>query len=329
MRTVALVWSILAAAASPGAASGQLLPSGASPSTLQCDSAAPASYVLGPDDEVEVAGPELDERGAITARVDGDGEIQLPLVGRVRVAGLTVQQAQQELNTRYGTYIREPQVTIGIRELRSQPVSMLGALNSPGVHQVRGRKTLLEMISVAGGLRPDAGDRIRITRRLDQGCLPLASARVDAGGQLAIAEASVADMMSGGPGNIEMLPHDVVSVPRAEMVYVIGDVRRSGGFVIGDGGAMSILKVLSLAEGLNATADRKHARLLRPAAGGQRVETVVDIKAILEGRSEDLALQADDILFIPASGGKKASLRALDTAIQAGTGLLTGLLIWR
>jgi polysaccharide export outer membrane protein len=99
--------------------------------------------------------------------------------------------------------------------------------------------------------------------------------------------------------------------------------------VIGDSASMTILQVLSLAEGMNTTADRSGARILRPAAGGQRVEIRVDIKAILEGRSADIALLADDILFIPASSGKKASLRALDTAIQAGTGLLTGLLIWR
>jgi polysaccharide export outer membrane protein len=147
-----------------------------------------------------------------------------------------------------------------------------------------------------------------------------------------VADVSWKEMMAGliPHANIQILPHDVISVPRAEMVYVIGDVKRSGGFVIGDNQSMSVLQVLSLAEGMNGTADRKHVKILRPAAaGGQRAEIAVDVKAMLEGKAEDVALHADDILFIPGSNGKKASLRALETAIQTGTGLLTGLLIWR
>lgn len=265
-------------------------------------------------------------------RIDGDGEIQVPLVGRVHIAGLSVQQAQQELNKRLSTYIRDPQITLSVKELRSQPVSILGAVNAPGVHQVRGDKTLLEMLALAGGVRADAGHRIRITRQIEWGCIPLPNAKLDPSGQFGVGEVSVHEIMTGQipQGNIQVLPHDVISVPRAEMVYVIGDVKRSGGFVIGDNESMSVLQALSLAEGMNGTANRRRAKILRPAAaGGQRAEIVVDVKAILEGRSEDVALHADDILFIAGSSGKKASLRALETAIQTGTGLLTGLLIWR
>jgi len=301
------------------------------PAEANCDSQARSTYLLGPDDEVEIAGPHLDER-AVTMRIDGDGDVQVPLVGRVHIADLTVQQAQQDLDTRFSTYIRDPQITISVKELRSQPVSILGAVNTPGVHQVRGYKTLLEMLSLAGGLRADAGHRIRVTRQVEWGCLPLPNARVDASGRFAVGEVSLKEMMAGQipQGHLQIVPHDVISVPRADMVYVIGDVKRSGGFVIGESESMSVLQALSLAEGMNGTADRRGAKILRPnIAGGQRAEMPVDVKAILDGKSEDVALQADDILFIPDSTGKKASLRALETAIQTGTGLLTGLLIWR
>jgi polysaccharide export outer membrane protein len=311
------------------------LPTGASGQPQQaqatCHNGARSAYLLGPDDEVEIAGPELDEHAVTTMRIDGDGEVQVPLVGRVPVANLTVQEAQQELNRRFSIYIRNPQITINVKELRSQPVSILGAVNAPGIHQVRGNNTLLEMLSLAGGLRPDAGNRIRVTRQRGRGCLPLPDATLDPSGQFAVAEVSVKEITGQFPqGNIQILPHDVISVPRAEMVYVIGDVKRSGGFVIGDNESMSILQVLSLAEGMNGTADRRHARILRPTAGGtQRTEMIVDVKAILDGKSEDVAMRADDILFIPGSTGKKVSLRALETAIQTGTGVLTGLFIWR
>jgi len=308
-----------------------LLATGAS-GQATCDSPVRSTYLLGADDEVEIAGPHLDERATTTIRIDGDGDIQVPLVGRVPVADLTVQQAQQALNQRFSTYIRDPQITISVKELRSQPVSILGAVNAPGVQQVRGYKTLLEMLSLAGGLRADAGHRIRITRQLEWGCLPLPNARIDASGQFGVGEVSVKEILAGHipQGNLQIVPHDVISVPRADMVYVIGDVKRSGGFVIGESESMSVLQVLSLAEGMNATADRRGVKILRSnTAGGQRVEIAVDVKAILEGRFEDVALRADDILFIPDSSGRKASLRALETAIQTGTGLLTGLLIWR
>lgn len=333
MRIAAVAWLNVVFFPLAASASGQPV---AAPETRQaqvnCDSQVRSTYLLGPDDEVEIAGPDLDEHAIKTMRIDGDGDIQVPLVGRVHIADLTVQQAQQELNERFSTYIRDPQITISVKELRSQPVSILGAVNAPGIHQVRGYKTLLEMLSLAGGLRADAGHRIRITRQLEWGCIPLSNARVDASGQLGVGEVSVKEIMTGQipQGNMQILPHDVISVPRAEMVYVIGDVKRSGGFVIGDNGSMSVLQVLALAEGMNGTADRRHVKILRPtAAGGHRAEIAVDVKAILGGKSEDVALHADDILFIPGSSGKKASLRALETAIQTGTGLLTGLLIWR
>ena len=313
-------------------ASGQTIPSPETrPIPAACDGVSRSTYLLGPDDEVAIAGPELDEPDG-TIRVDGDGDIQVPLVGRVHVAGMTVQRAQQELNERFSTYIRDPQITVSLKELRSQPVSILGAVNAPGVHQVRGHKTLLEMLSLAGGMRTDAGHRIRITRRLEWGCLPLRDSGTDASGEFVVGEVSLKGIMAGDAPqeNIRILPHDVISVPRAEMVYVIGDVRRSGGFVIGENESMSVLEALSLAEGMNGTADRKRARILRPAAaGGQRMEIAVDVKAILDGRTDDVALHGDDILFIPGSNGKKVSLRALEIAIQTGTGLLTGLLLWR
>ena len=197
---------------------------------------------------------------------------------------------------------------------------------------MRGYKTLLEMLSLAGGLRTDAGHSIHITRQLEWGCIPLPNARLDASGKFSVGEVNFKEIMDAQlpQGNIQILPHDVISVPRAEMVYVIGDVKRSGGFVIGESESMSVLQVLSLAEGMNGTADRRRAKILRESpAARQRVEIPVDITAILDGKTQDVALHGDDILFIPSSSGKKASLRALEAAIQTGSGLLTGLVIWR
>lgn len=144
-----------------------------------CGGQVRSTYLLGPDDELEISGPELSELASKRVRVDGDGYIQVPLVGRVHVSGLTAQQTEQELNNMLSIYIRRPQVAVSVEEVRSLPVSILGAVNTPGVHQVQGHKTLLEMLALAGGIRPDAGYSIRITREIEWGCIPLPNAELD------------------------------------------------------------------------------------------------------------------------------------------------------
>jgi polysaccharide biosynthesis/export protein len=296
--------------------------------SAKCDDKVRSTYLLGPDDQLEIAGPELTEFGNKPARIDSDGDIQVPLVGRIHVTGLTVQQVEQELNKALSKYIREPQVAVNVTEVRSQPVSILGAVNTPGVHQIQGHKTLLEMLASAGGIRQDAGYSVRITRKLEWGCIPLPGATLDPTGQFSVAELNLKKIMEAkDPAeNIQILPHDVISVPKAEMVYVIGDVRRSGGFVLGEHQSISVLQALSLAEGLNGTADTRHAKILRlKRDADQREELPVDVKSLLSGKKQDVSLQADDILFIPGSTGKKAALRAVEAVVQAGTGMA----IWR
>lgn len=294
----------------------------------KCGSQVRSTYLLGPDDLLEVSGPELSDMANKPARIDGDGDIQVPLVGRIHVSGLTVQQSERELNKVLSTYIRHPQVVVTVTELRSLPVSILGAVNTPGVHQVQGHKTLLEMLALAGGVRSDSGYSVRITRQVEWGCIPLPKTELDASGRFSVAEVNLKKIMEGKnpEENIQIFPHDVISVPKAEMVYVIGEVKRSGGFVLGEHQSISVLQALSLAEGLNGTADTRHAKILRlKRDADQREEMAVDVKDVLNGKKPDVPLRGDDILFIPGSTGKKAALRTLEAAIQTGTGLA----IWR
>jgi polysaccharide export outer membrane protein len=293
-----------------------------------CDNQIRSTYLLGPDDQLEISGQELTDLSNRPVRVDGEGDIQMPLAGSVHVAGLTVQQTEKELDKVLSKYIKNPQVVVNVVEVRSQPVSVLGAVNSPGVHQVQGHKTVLEMLASAGGIRPDAGYSIRITRQVEWGCIPLPGAQLDASGKYSVAEVNLRKIMDAKTPeeNIQIFPHDVISVPKAEMVYVIGEVHRSGGFVLGEHQSISVLQALSLAEGLNTGADPRHAKILRlkPEAD-QREELKVDVKEALNGKKPDFPLQGEDILFIPGSTGKKAALRGLEAAIQTGTGLA----VWR
>ncbi len=277
---------------------------------------------------MDISGPELTDVSNKPVRIDGEGDIEVPLAGRVHVAVLTVQQTERDLDKVLTKYIRNPQVVVNVAEVRSQPVSVLGAVNSPGVHQVQGHKTVLEMLASAGGVRQDAGYSIRITREVEWGCIPLPGAQPDASGKFSVAEVNLRKIMDAKTPeeNIQIFPHDVISVPKAEMVYVIGEVHRSGGFVLGEHKSISVLQALSLAEGLNSGADPRHAKILRlKADADQREELKVDVKDALNGKKPDFPMQGEDILFIPGSTGKKAALRSLEAAIQTGTSLA----IWR
>jgi polysaccharide biosynthesis/export protein len=257
-------------------------------------------------------------------RVDFSGNIRLPMVGRIQAGGLTVDQLETELIREFKKYIKDPQVTVSVTEFRSQPVSVLGAVRNPGVQQVQGRKTLLEMISMAGGIDPEAGHSIMITRRKEYGPIPLKSAVADETGEYTVADVDLSSILEArNPReNIEVKPNDVITVPRGQLVYVMGQVKRPGGFVLRQRETLSALQALALAEGLDRTAKPQDARILRSVEGApQRTEIYVDLRKILQGKSSDVPLQPNDVLFIPNNAPKSAMLRGLEAALQVGTGL--------
>jgi polysaccharide biosynthesis/export protein len=206
------------------------------------------------------------------------------------------------------------------------------------------------VLSLAGGLRQDAGHTTAITRQAEFGAVPLAGAHADASGRFSVAEINVKEVLEARrpEDNIVICAHDVISVPRAAMVYVIGEVEKAGGFVLEERQSVSVLQALSLAGGLTDVAAIEHARILRGGEGegvrgaegesvpggeseseregaGGRVEIAVNLKAIMAGKSPDVALDPEDILFVPRSG-KRAAGQAVK---KAAAGTLSGIAIWR
>jgi polysaccharide biosynthesis/export protein len=292
----------------------------------------PSPYVLGPDDQIVISALHVDEVSDKPIRVQPDGNIHLAMIGDVAAAGLTVGELEATLRGRLKEYYIDPEVTVTVAEFHSQPVSIVGAVMSPGVHQLEGHKTLLEMLSMAGGPRPDAGSFVRITRQLRWGRLPLPDAHDGPGGQWSIGEVNLKELLESQipSENILIRPLDVISVPVSGSVYVIGQVKKPGGFVLGSRPSMSVLEALSLAEGLDPKAAPHNARILRAVGGDQnhRSEEHIDVTKILRGSAPDVQLQSADILLIPDSALKNATLRSLETAIQLGTGITTGLIVW-
>jgi polysaccharide export outer membrane protein len=284
-------------------------------------------YVLAPDDAITVHVAdvgELDSKAIGVVRIDHDGKIRIPLAGRMKAAGLTVEGLEKEIAAHLSNLMNDPQVSVAVAEYRSHPVSVLGSVRSPGVYQVSGRKTLFEVLSLAGGLNPEASNKINLTRQVAAGPLPLPHATKDKTGEYYIGELNVRSVMEAKnpEENIDVLSNDVITVPKAELVYVVGAVKHPGGFPLTEKEQISVLQAVSLAEGLDRVAGAKHARILRQfTPGAERAELNVNVGEILDGRAKDVSLQANDILFIPTSVAKSVSIRALEAAIQAGTGI--------
>lgn len=287
-----------------------------------------SSYILGPGDQITVRAVDVEQITDKPIPVDLNGDIRLPMAGRLRVSGLTVPQVEADITKRLKTYVLHPDVSVSIAEFRSQPVSVIGAVKTPGVQQVQGRKTLVEMLALAGGLDTTAGSTLKITRRLEWGRIPLAAAADDPTGRFSVAEVNLKSILRANnpEENILVKPYDVISVPRADSIYVIGQVQKGGSFLLNERDDVTVLQALSMAGGLDRAAKPQEAKILRrlPEAS-ERKEIAVNLKKILDGKTPDVLMKPEDILFVPSSVSKRASLRALEAAVQ----MATGVAVWR
>lgn len=289
---------------------------------------APPTYVLGAGDEVSIWALGAEEIAAHPLRIDLTGNLDVPLAGHIHAAGLTVDQLRAELVKQLSTQIKEPRVTVSVTDLRSQPVSVMGAVNKPGSYQLQGQKTLLEVLSLAEGVKSDAGNTVRILRSMDEGELPITGATTDPSGRFYVAETGLRDALDSKSSVSALIikPHDVITVAQGQTIYVMGDVHKPGAFSLGQREKISALQALSLAEGPSPTAKPSAARILRESGDGTtRKDIPVDLSRILDGKAKDVQLEAGDFLYVPDSKSKNVALRAAQAALSIGTGVA----IWR
>ena len=287
-------------------------------------------YVIGAEDVLSIDVFGLPELSPPLVRVANNGTISLPLLGSVQAAGLTTDQLRRKLETEWGRdYLQNPQVTVLVREFHAQPVSVIGAVEKPGLYQLAGPRNLIEMLSMAGGLAKRntalAGRSVYVTRKGGFGDLPTVEGmRLVAPDKL---EINIRRLLYSQEDalNIPIEPLDIISVSKAEVVYVVGDVGKPGGFVVEDRESISVLQAIALAEGLNGTAAKSSARIIRRSEDGTRSEIPLDLKKILSGKSPDVTLAANDILFVPNSAAKSAAKRAAEATV----GTISGILIYR
>jgi len=265
-------------------------------------------------------------------QVNISGYISLPLLPtKIKAAGLTAFQLQDKLAEllQVNGLVSNPQVTVVVKEQHSQPITIVGAVRSPMVYQAVRPTTLLEALTAAGGIADDAGGVVLVTRNGTDAAPGDANASNGGGAADIIPPTTLTinldDLINSGDSrfNIGLQGGDVVSVPRAGIIYVMGAVQRPGGFVItNDHEQVTSLKALTLAGGLTPTAKGGQAVILRNnKETGKRDQVPIDLSKILKLKGEDVALLPDDILYVPDSSGKRAFNKTGNILLGLGSGV--------
>jgi polysaccharide export outer membrane protein len=289
-------------AQSPEAASGL-----SGPESYSRQMGAPAIFI-GPGDMLSINVFETPELTA-SLRVSQTGEINLPVLGKVHVAGLTAQEAaiqiQDELKDR--GLMLDPHVTVSTTEFASHGASILGEVRSPGVYPTLGSRRLLDMIALAGGVSNTAGRLATIIHR-DDPSHPV---------HIALQPTPAAMREQKNP---VILPGDTIDVAKAGVIYVLGDVLRPGGILVDNNERLSVIEALSLAGGIDKTAAMSKTKLIRRLPNG-REEVDLDLKRMLYGKQADVLVSDGDILYVPTSTGKTLLYRGTEALFGVGTEL--------
>jgi polysaccharide export outer membrane protein len=284
------------------------------------------NYVLRPGDQVLIRAAGIQDISERPFLIDSDGFVELPTLGRVKAGGASVAQFEELLFKLSKEYVREPQVTVTVVQFSNEPVFFVGAFKTPGIYPLNGRRTLIEMMAAVGGLQPNASRRIKITRRKDSGEIPLSNAVPAQDGSSSSVEINMARLRDNlNPAeDIVLQPFDVISVERAESVYVGGQVAKVGALELQERDAMSVIQALTQAGGLLPGADAKRAVILRPVLStSRRAEIPVNLKRILSSEDHDVPLLPNDVLYVPKSGGisGRELMYALPVALTALTAI--------
>jgi polysaccharide export outer membrane protein len=261
-------------------------------------------------------------------RVNETGYISLPLMpSKVRAGGLTPFQLQDKLAELLQTngLVSTPQVSVSVKEQHSQPITVIGAVKTPMVIQALRKTTLLQALSQAGGISEEAGSTVIVTRNPQDLSDSTDIGDASTPGAPQTFTINLSDVLDSGDSrfNIPLVGGDVVSVPRAGIIYVVGAVVKPGGFLLqNDLDHMTMLKMLSLAGGTTTTAKLKNSVILRKnLSTGQRDQVPVDLSKVMKLKTQDVQMEANDILFVPDSNGLKALHRAGDVAVSLTTGV--------
>ncbi len=275
-------------------------------------------YPIGPGDVIEISVPGMEEIKVVSQRVTGEGTISLPFVGVINASGMTDKTLREEIRRRLETnYMWNPQISLFVKEFRSRQVAVIGAVQKPGLYNLASSAdTVLGMISQAGGMRPEAAERILFipaepvdserakevidslpAQLVNQDPSPLILKNVD---PIVLNLDSINRSGSEMYLSIPARPGDIIMVPGGGDVLVQGWVEKPGAYKISSG--LTILGAVAAAGGAVFPADRGSVELIRTNKQGQKTSFVVNLDSIKSGEQPDLPLREGDVIDVVSSG---------------------------
>jgi polysaccharide biosynthesis/export protein len=291
-------------------------------------------YRIGPGDVLEIRIFERPQLSRDAIRVDGNGRIRMPLIPGDFVAACQTEPGfAEEIAAGYKTYLKDPQVDVFVKEFSSEPVAVIGAVNKPGSFQLQRRIRLRELLTFAGGPSLDAGGTIQVIHdengpscdrpsvnavkglALKPDSAPATTNAATEGGPAAeslLVSISLHAMLRGEAGsNPYIRPGDFIHVPKADQVFVVGNVYKPSTLALTD--PLSVSRAIAMAGGVLAATKKSKIRIIRAGADGNQ-ELFVDLEQINKHEQPDLLLEANDIVEVPTSLGKIV-VRAFFTGI--------------
>ena len=321
---VSCLWALLLAGADgaqqPGRPDGQTPAVDQAPASGATNAGAPAGgrFKIGPGDVLEIRVFNRPQLSREAVRVDDRGMIRLPLIENdVRASCRSEAELADDIAAGYRKYLRNPHVDVFVKEYHAQPVAVIGAVNAPGRFELQRRVRLVELLTFAGGPTERAGQHVQVIRAAARvGCgAPPASA--DDSSEPGLLTFTLEEALKNSAGaNPYVQPGDIVSIPEAEQIYVVGNVVKPGGFSLKE--TTTVSKAIALAGGALPDTKGDKVRVLRYQLGSTgQTEIVVNLNAIRARKADDVVLQAGDIVEVPTSEGKRF-LRGLMGTVAPG-----------
>lgn len=261
-------------------------------------------YLIGPEDLLDINVFQVDELKT-SVRVSGNGFIKLPLIGAVKAQGYTVSQLEKIIAKKLDKYLESPTVSVFVREYRSQQISVLGSVKEPKIYYVTGQTHLLDVLSLAGGLTPEAGNVCIVQRFADTKSEKKVVIDLD-------------ELLVNGHSelNVPVYSGDIVVVPQSGIFFVDGAVKGPGSFPLK--GKITLTQAITMAKGLAFEAKTSDIKIYRDTGKAEREVIAVNYNSILKGKSPDMAINDKDVIIVPRNGFK-SFIKGLAGSLRLGS----------
>jgi len=270
-------------------------------------------YTIGVGDVIEIRVFNRPQLSRDSVRIEDSGMIRMPLISQpIQAACHTEEELAHEIAGRYLKYLRNPQVEIFIKEYQSQPVAIIGAVNSPGRFQLRRRVRLLELLSFAGGPAERAGNSIQIVHDGSAAvCAAFVSSNAVEVSDAGLVSYNLSKTLRGiDQSNPYVQPGDIITVTEAEQAFILGNVLKPSPILLKE--PTTVSHAIAMAGGTLPDGNKEKIRIIRQAAGStDKTEIAVDLKAINKHQAEDILLQGGDIVEVPGATGIQSFMKDL------------------